>query len=99
MRVRTNCDNCGQVAVQPHHITVLRSGGPDSEGLFECPVCTRVMTTPVGKHALSVLVARGATETTPATDAHAPISLADLRQFQALLDDDEACLQLLGGTT
>ncbi len=98
MRVRTNCDDCGQVAVQPQQITVLRSGGPDAEGLFECPVCTRVVTMPVDRNALSVLVARGATESTPATDAQAPIGLVDLRQLQALLDDDEACLQLLGGT-
>lgn len=97
MRVRTNCDSCGQVAVQPRTITVLRSAGAEAEGLFECPVCTRVVTMPVDKHALSVLVARGATECAD-TDPHGPIGLADLRRLQSLLDDDQACLQALGGT-
>jgi hypothetical protein len=97
MRVKTNCDTCGPVALAPHDFTVTTGEGSGAEGLFECPVCTRVGALPLDKHAVTVLVARGARESRPATGGLAPLDLADLRRFQDLLDDDEAWSELLAG--
>jgi hypothetical protein len=90
MRVRVNCERCGPVAVRPQDVALLRRAGSPSKGLFDCPVCARVSATPVARHALAVLVARGATETTDAPDPEAALGLADLQRLQAALLDDEA---------
>ncbi|MDQ4007262.1 MAG: hypothetical protein M3211_04090 [Actinomycetota bacterium] len=95
MRVRVNCERCGPVAVRPQDVTLLRHTGSPSRGLFDCPVCARVRTTAVARHALAVLVARGATEATDAPDPHEAVGLADLQRLQAALQDDEALREAL----
>ena len=95
MRVRVNCERCGPVAVRPQDVTLLRSADSPSRGLFDCPVCACVRTTAVARHALAVLVARGATEATDALDPHAALWLADLQRLQAALRDDEALQEAL----
>jgi hypothetical protein len=87
--IKTTCDHCGEVHLGPSDIA-LELGSSNADGVyrFVCPDCFSIQRRPATRRVVSILLATGVSYAVN-IEARSPISVSEIDQFVALLDDDD----------
>ncbi|HYG71053.1 MAG TPA: hypothetical protein VEC15_02045 [Actinomycetota bacterium] len=112
MTIRTKCPNCGDVEMDPGHVSMrLASTGDGGDYEFTCPACRKHVSKPVTRAIATVLLSAGVqpsrlgepdgssrdpADGTPPRHAP-PLTLDDLIAFHFALEDDLAIVDACVG--